>query len=74
MINSIRNYFNETSLSPAWIGVIFGLLSFLLRIPFLFRYDLHYGGDPAIGYLMELRILQGDRPLYFYAQDYMGAL
>ena len=46
----------------------------MVRIPFLFRYDLHYGGDPAIGYLMELRILKGDRPLYFYGQDYMGAL
>jgi hypothetical protein len=43
-------------------------------LPFLFRYDLHYGGDPAIGYLMELRILGGDRPIYFYGQDYMGAL
>jgi len=74
MIDSIKTYLNQIPLSPFSIGVFFGILSFLLRIPFLFRYDLHYGGDPAIGYLMELRISGGDRPFYFYGQDYMGSL
>jgi hypothetical protein len=50
-----------------------GALAFLFRVPFLFRYDLHFGGDSATCYLMALRITQGDRPLYFYGQDYQGA-
>ena len=54
----------------AWTA---GALAFLLRVSFLFRYDLHFGGDSATCYLMALRIAQGDRPLYFYGQDYQGA-
>jgi hypothetical protein len=60
--------------SPAAIAWAAGALAFLLRAPFLFRYDLHFAGDAATCYLMALRITQGDRPLYFYGQDYQGAL
>jgi hypothetical protein len=60
--------------SPATIAWGAGILAFLVRVPFLFRYDLHFGGDSATCYLMALRILQGDRPFYFYGQDYQGAL
>jgi hypothetical protein len=60
---------------PYWgWGILAALGTFLLRIPFLFRYDLHFGGDSATCYLMSRHILQGDRPIYFYGQDYMGPL
>src|SRR4029077_20857374 len=52
---------------------LFGALAFLGRLPFLFRYDLHFAGDSATCYLMALRITRGDRPFYFYGQDYKGA-
>lgn len=55
------------------IAGVVGLLSFVVRVPFLFRYDLNFADDSAICYLMALRITQGDRPLYFYGQDYQGA-
>jgi hypothetical protein len=55
------------------IAGVVGVLSFIFRVPFLFRYDLHFGGDAAICYLMALRITEGDRPFYFYGQDYQGA-
>jgi hypothetical protein len=70
----VKEYLNHLAYSPGQIGCFFGLLSFLLRIPFLFRYDLHFGGDSATCYLMALRILQGDRPVYFYGQDYQGTV
>ena len=51
-----------------------GALTFLIRLPFLFRYDLNFGRDEATSYLMALRILHGDRPLYLYGYDYTGAI
>ncbi len=69
----IQERFNRFPFGPGWVSVFFGVLSFVLRIPFLFRYDLHLGGDASTCYLMALRILGGDRPLYFYGQDYQGA-
>jgi hypothetical protein len=68
-----RESLNGLPFGPGLISIFFGCLSFLLRLPFLFRYDLHFGGDSATCYLMALRILGGDRPLYFYGQDYQGA-
>src|SRR5262249_44584868 len=59
--------------SPGAIAWSAGVLAFVVRLPFLFRYDLHFGGDSATCYLMALRITEGDRPLYFYGQDYQGA-
>jgi len=57
----------------AW-GWVAGIATFVLRIPFLFRYDLHFGGDSATCYLMSRHILLGARPTYFFGQDYMGPL
>lgn len=69
----IQERLNNLPYGPGFIATFFGFLSFTFRIPFLFRYDLHFGGDSATCYLMALRILGGDRPLYFYGQDYQGA-
>src|SRR5438067_4594007 len=49
-------------------------LYFLLRIPFLHREDLWFGTDVAVNYLQAARILHGEIPLYFWAQDYFGTL
>lgn len=58
---------------PAVIALGFGVLTFLFRLPFVFRYDLFFGSDPGICYLMPLRILKGDRPFYFYGETYQGS-
>lgn len=60
--------------TPGRIGFLAGILSFLFRLPFVFRYDLHYFGDHATCYLMSLRILSGHHSLYFYGQDYYGSI
>lgn len=55
------------------IACLFGGLTFLLRLPFVFRYDLFFGSDPGICYLMPCHILHGDRPFYFYGETHQGA-
>ena len=68
---------HATAVASGWSPVkqasVFAVLAFLLRTPFLIRYDLHFAGDSATCYLMALRIARGDRPFYFYGQDYQGA-
>jgi len=71
---SLRKALNELPYSPQTIACFFGILSYLLRLPFVLRYDLHFGGDSAVWYLMALRVPQGIHPLYFYGQDYEGTL
>ena len=71
---AITRAWNPQTWSPVLHAGFFGILAFVLRIPFLFRYDLHFAGDSATCYLMALRITRGDRPFYFYGQDYQGAL
>lgn len=48
------------------------LLAFLLHLPFVGRYDLHFQGDFAISVLISRSILEGERPIYFWGQAYLG--
>jgi hypothetical protein len=66
------DYLNRLPYGPGLIAGIFGSLSFLIRIPFLIRYDLQFNGDGANCYLMTLHMAQGDHPFYLYGQDYQG--
>jgi hypothetical protein len=70
----VEELLTELPFSASGIGIAFGLLSFLLRVPFLFRYDNHFGGDSALSYVMALDILKGARPLYSYGADYVAAV
>lgn len=51
-----------------------GIASLLCRIPYMIRYDLHFGGDFAVAYLMAKRILLGEFPIFFWEQNYQGAV
>ena len=73
MIEKLRDRLDRLPYSPSVIAFFFGALTFLLRSPFLFRYDLFFGSDPGICYLMPLRILKGDRPFYFYSETHQGS-
>ena len=55
-----------------WWAVIFGLLTILVRIPFLFRYDLYFQSGIAPGYLIPKRMLLGEFPIYTWGTDYTG--
>lgn len=71
---NLQERINRLPLSPGIISGLCGIFSFAIRIPFLFRWDLHFGGDSGTAYLMAQHILNGDRPLYHYGQDYNVAL
>ena len=73
MIEKLQQRLDRLPYPPAAFAAFFGVLTFLLRLPFLFRYDLFFGSDPGICYLMPLRILQGDRPFYFYSETHQGS-
>ena len=49
-----------------------GIITLLTRIPYTIRYDLHFGGDFAVPYLMAKRILVGEFPVYFWEQNNQG--
>ena len=51
---------------------MFGVLSFLIHLPFTFHYGLYFGSDMAIVYLVPLRMLKGEFSIYLWGQDYMG--
>ncbi len=68
-----KEWINRPS-SSLIISCFFGALTFLLRLPLLFRYDVFFGADPGITYLMPIRILQGERPFYFLGQNYHAAV
>ena len=53
-------------------AVFFGLLAFLIHLPFTFHYGLYLGSDLAIVYLTPLRMLRGEFSIYLWGQDYMG--
>ena len=72
-MEKLRDYLDRLPFSPGAIALFFGCLTFLLRLPFIFRYDLFFGSDPGICYLMPLRILKGDRPFYFYGETHQGS-
>ena len=60
--------------TPLRLSLLAAAAAFLFRLPFVVRYDLHFGGDAATCYLMARRILAGHHTLYFYGQDYYGSL
>ncbi|HVM63095.1 MAG TPA: hypothetical protein VMV72_19710 [Verrucomicrobiae bacterium] len=53
-------------------SVFFGLLTILLRIPFLFRYDLYFQSGIAVPYLQCKRLMHGEFSIYCWATDYAG--
>lgn len=73
-VDKLKEALNKLPYTPAAISCFFGALAFLIRLPFVFRYDLFFGADPGICYLMAFRIFRdGDRPFYFFGTDYQGA-
>jgi hypothetical protein len=46
----------------------------ILHLPFVLRYDLHFQPDFAISFLMSLSIVEGEWPVFFWGQAYMGTL
>ncbi len=69
----LKDKLNLIPFKPSIIAAFFGVLSFLIRIPFLFRWDLQFDGDAAVNYLMAVRISRGDNPLYTFGNDYQGS-
>ncbi|MGD0016338.1 MAG: hypothetical protein ABSC38_02315 [Verrucomicrobiia bacterium] len=52
---------------------IFGLLTILIHLPFLFRFDLYFQSGIAPGYLIPKRMLShGEFPIYTWGTDYGG--
>jgi hypothetical protein len=61
--------------SSRWpLPVTVGLFAWVLRIPFAFRYDLHFQSDFAVPYLSAKRMLDGEFALYFWNQEHYGTL
>jgi hypothetical protein len=73
MLEKLKNYLEDLPYSPKAIAAFFGGFTFLFRLPFVFRYDLFFGSDPGICYLMPWRVVHGDRPFYFYSETHQGA-
>ncbi len=48
------------------------LLAFALHLPFVVRYDLHFQNDFAISTLISQSIVEGERPVFFWGQAYLG--
>jgi hypothetical protein len=48
------------------------VLAVVLHLPFVVRYDLHFQPDFAISLLMAQAITEGERPVFFWGQDYLG--
>lgn len=71
-LSILRERLERLPYGPKTLAWFFGILSFIVRVPFLFRWDLQLNGDTALCYLMTLRISHGDHPLYLYGQDYQG--
>jgi hypothetical protein len=59
---------------PWSLGLLFGIAAALLRVPFIFRYDLYFQTEGGVHYLMAKRILKGEFPTYFWESDYAGTL
>ncbi|MEI8315050.1 MAG: hypothetical protein WCG79_06310 [Verrucomicrobiota bacterium] len=66
----------DTALTPRQLfgwATIFGLLTVLIHLPFLFRFDLYFQSGIAPGYLIPKRILsQIEFPIYTWGTDYSG--
>ncbi len=57
-----------------WLAVPAIILAVLLKIWLLVAGSIPFNADEAIVALMARHILQGERPLFFYGQAYMGSL
>ena len=54
-------------------AALFGLLTVLTHLPFLFRFDLYFQSGLAPGYLIPKRMLShGEFPIYTWGTDYSG--
>ena len=53
-------------------SLCFGLLTILLRIPFIIRYDLFFQSSLAVEYLKTKRMLLGEWTIYTWGNDYGG--
>ena len=56
-----------------WLFLILSA-AFLLKMILIFLEVVPFNGDEAIVGLMSRHILVGERPVYFYGQNYMGSL
>ena len=55
------------------LATIFGFLTILIHLPFLFRFDLYFQSGIAPGYLIPKRILSHrEFPIYTWGTDYAG--
>jgi 4-amino-4-deoxy-L-arabinose transferase-like glycosyltransferase len=54
-----------------WLALCLGLM---LKVTLLVTRSVTFNGDEAVLALMARHILQGERPIFFYGQSYMGAL
>jgi len=50
----------------------FGLLTLLIHLPFVYRYDLFLGSDSVINMLIDKRILIGELGAFPWGADYNG--
>jgi hypothetical protein len=48
------------------------VLAIVLHLPFVLRYDLHFQPDFAISLLVSRSIVQGERPVFWWGQEYLG--
>jgi hypothetical protein len=69
-----ENRSSTLSKRPWFLGLLFGIAAALLRVPFIFRYDLYFQTEGGVHYLMAKRILNGEFPSYFWESDYAGTL
>ncbi|MGB3700105.1 MAG: hypothetical protein WA997_02450, partial [Anaerolineales bacterium] len=72
-----RSVMQKSVLYPKWwkiglVGAVFAALA--LKIGVLAVQAVPFNADEAIVALMARHILQGERPLFFYGQAYMGSM
>lgn len=58
----------------AQLGVGAAVLALLLHLPFVLRYDLHFQADFAVSVMISAAIVEGERPVYYWGQGYLGTL
>ncbi len=72
----------QTKRSPGWdipnklpiISLLCVMVGLILRVYWIITGKFSFDSDEAIVGLMAKHILQGERPLFFYGQAYMGSL
>ena len=70
-----ERYYHTLSRIPSALWLIGALLAAtLLKVSLLLADAIPFNSDEAIVALMARHILQGERPIFFYGQAYMGSL